>query len=98
MIIYNMNDKSVQSINKLLTIYEQKIFNLFLEFFNNIKIQNINKFVGFIKSLYFLNDKLEIIKYEADSRYIEEEIKYFKDHNIEKEKKKIRNFKRCFKF
>jgi len=51
MVIYNMKEKSVQFLCKLLTDYEKIIFNLFLKFFNDNNENNMERFIGFITSL-----------------------------------------------
>ena len=92
MIIYNMNDRAVQSLYKLLTTNEQKIFNLFLQFYNNDKIDDIDKVIGFSKSLTFYNDNLVIINLEADELYVDQKIKKFQKHKDEKDKKDLEIF------
>ena len=57
--------KTIKALYQLLTNNEKNIFNLFLQFYNNIKKDNIDKYVSFNKSLDFYNEYLIIIKIEA---------------------------------
>ena len=84
MVIYNMSDKSVQCLAKLLTNYEKLIFNLFLKFFNDSNNSNIDKYLSFISSIAFYNDNLTILNLEADEKYVSNKIKQFKNNEIEK--------------
>ena len=61
-----MNDESVRSLYKLLISYKQNIFNLFLQFYNDGKEEDIDKFIGFKKSL----DNLAIINLEEDDKKV----------------------------
>lgn len=92
MIIHNMNDKSMPSLCKLLTNYEKNIFNLFLPFFNNNKIEEIDKFVEFTKALDFYKDDLTILNLEADKLYIDLKIKKYIRNKDEKNKKELETF------
>ena len=85
MIIYNMSDKSVQSLCKLLTSYEITIFNLFLHFYNNNEEKNIDKFIEFIKSLDFYTDNLVILNLEADEKYISQKLRKFEKSKNEED-------------
>ena len=67
--------KTIKALYQLLTNNEKNIFNLFLQFYNNIKKDNIDKYVSFNKSLDFYNENLIIIKIEADEEYVNLEIK-----------------------
>ncbi len=93
MIIYNMNDKSVQSLYQLLTKHEQNIFNLFLQFFNNNKFEDIDKFIGFTKSLDFYNDDLTIINLEADQEYVDLKIKKYEKNKNDANERELKTFK-----
>ena len=81
MIIYNMSDKSVKCFSKLLTNYERTIFNLLLRFFNNDKIENLDKFIAFTSSIKFYTDNLAILELEADEKFVEKKIHYIKKQN-----------------
>ncbi len=67
--------KTIKALYQLLTNNEKNIFNLFLQFYNNIKKDNIDKYVSFNKSLDFFIENLIIIKIEADEEYVNLEIK-----------------------
>ena len=92
MIIYNMNDKSVQSLCKLLTSYEKIIFNLFLHFYNNNDEKNIDKFVEFIKSIDFYTDNLVILNLEADEKYINQKLRKFEKSKNDIDKSNLEIF------
>ena len=93
MVIYNMNDKSIKCLSKLLTNHERTIFNILLGFFNNDKKENIDKFIDFISTIKFYNDYLTILELEADEKFVEKKINIFKKSNeTEKEKKALDNF------
>ena len=93
MIIYNMNDKSVQLLKKLLKKKEENIFNLFLQFFNNNKFEDIDKFIGFTKSLDFYNDDLTIINLEADQEYVDLKIKKYEKNKNDANERELKTFK-----
>lgn len=61
-----MNDESVRSLYKFLISYKQNIFNLFLQLYNDGKEEDIDKFIGFKKSL----DNLAIINLEEDDKKV----------------------------
>ena len=94
MIIFNMSDKSVQSLGKLLTSYENNLFNLILKFFNNDKKESLDKFISFINSLNFYSDNLVILHLEADEKYVDRKIRTFeKSQNKDsRDKEKLENF------
>ena len=73
-----MSDKSVKCFSKLLTNYERTIFNLLLRFFNNDKIENLDKFIAFTSSIKFYTDNLAILELEADEKFVEKKIHYIK--------------------
>ena len=77
MVIYNMNVKSVEAFKSILTTNEQNIFNLFLRFYNNDKIEELDKFIKFTESLEFYNENLIVLKLEADQYYVSQKIKKF---------------------
>ena len=61
-----MNDESLRSLYKFLISYKQNIFNLFLQLYNDGKEEDIDKFIGFKKSL----DNLAIINLEEDDKKV----------------------------
>ena len=61
-----MNDESVRSLYKFLISYKQNIFNLFLQLYNDGKEEDIDKFIGFKKSL----DNLAIINLGEDDKKV----------------------------
>jgi hypothetical protein len=71
-----MNDESVRSLYKLLISYKQNIFNLFLQFYNEGKEEDIDKFSGFKKSL----DNLAKINLEEDDK----KVNLLRDSNLGK--------------
>ena len=87
MVIYNMNVKSVEAFKSILTKNEQNIFNLFLRFYNNDKIEELDKFIKFTESLEFYNENLIALKLEADQYYVSQKIKKFQSsQKTEKDK------------
>ena len=74
-IIYNMSDESVRSLYKLLISYKQNIFSLLLQFYNDGKEEDIDKFIGFKKSL----DNLAIINLEEDDK----KVNLIRDSNLD---------------
>ena len=89
MIIYNMRAKSVQSLYKLLTKYEQKIFKLLVEFFNGNQIITKDEFIEFILSLKFYNDNLIILNLETNKKYIDKQIEKFKGAEYEEKRENL---------
>ena len=87
MIIYNMDVKSVEAVRSILTKNEQNIFNLLLHFYNNDKIEEIDKYIKFTESLEFYNEDLIILNLEADELYIHQKIRKFEKSNKTKKDK-----------
>jgi hypothetical protein len=69
-----MKDESVRSLFKLLISYKQNIFSLLLQFYNDGKEEDIDKFIGFKKSL----DNLAIINLGEDDK----KVNLFRDSNL----------------
>ena len=84
-----MRAKSVQSLYKLLTKYEQKIFKLLVEFFNGNQIITKDEFIEFILSLKFYNDNLIILNLETNKKYIDKQIEKFKGAEYEEKRENL---------